>query len=87
MVNWEVHEIGMSLLEVVTMPGNFSSIAGEFIISSIPRHCDKLVKNLYHNGHPDLIPAVRYDGNCESASIPWTTFCLLASGRDGPSCP
>ena len=62
-VNGQLHENGMLLLEAVTMPANFSSIVGEFIISSIPRHCVKLVKNLYHNGHPDLIPAGRYEGN------------------------
>lgn len=62
-VNGQLHDSGMLLLETITMPANFSSIVGEFIISSAPRHCDKLVKNLYHNGHPDLLPAGRYEGD------------------------
>ena len=62
-VNGQLHGSGMSLLEAVTMPANFSSIVGEFIISSVPRHCNKLAKNLYHNGHPDLVPAGLYEGN------------------------
>ncbi len=39
------------------MPANFSSIVGEFMNSGIPKHCPTLVKNQYHNGHPDLLPA------------------------------
>ena len=62
-INSQLHASGLSLLESTTMPANFSSIVGEFIISSVPRYCDKLAKNLYHNGHPDLLPAGRYEGN------------------------
>lgn len=43
-------------LESMLMPANFSSIVGEFMISTIPKYCTTLVKNRYHNGHPDLIP-------------------------------
>ncbi|MEH2255871.1 hypothetical protein [Nostoc sp.] len=39
------------------MPANFSSMVGEFMISNIPKYCSNLVKNQYHNGHPDLILA------------------------------
>jgi hypothetical protein len=28
--------------------------------ASIPKYCPTLVKNLYHNGHPDLIPARKF---------------------------
>ena len=45
------------------MPANFSSIVGEFIISSIPKHCPAIAKNQYHNGHPDLIPTGRFSDN------------------------
>jgi len=38
------------------MPAGFSSIVGEFMNLTIPRYCANLVKNKYHNGHPDLIP-------------------------------
>lgn len=44
-------------LETMLMPANFSSIVGEFMGAAIPKHCKAVVKNTYHNGHPDLIPA------------------------------
>lgn len=44
-------------LESFLMPANFSSMVGEFMNAAIPKYCTKLVKNTYHNGHPDLIPA------------------------------
>jgi hypothetical protein len=31
--------------------------------SSIPKYCPTLVKNLYHNGHPDLVPKGFYPGD------------------------
>ena len=46
--------------EAMLMPANFSSMVGEFMISSVPKYCSGLVKNAYHNGHPDLIPAERF---------------------------
>lgn len=46
----------MQRLESFLMPANFSSIVGEFMNMSIPKYCSELVKNQYHNGHPDLIP-------------------------------
>lgn len=48
-------------LESFLMPANFSSIVGEFMTATIPKHCRTLVKNNYHNGHPDLIPAGIYE--------------------------
>jgi hypothetical protein len=45
------------------MPANFSSIVGEFMNITIPKYCSTLVKNQYHNGHPDLIPAEIYPNN------------------------
>ncbi|MGH3089864.1 MAG: hypothetical protein ACRDSJ_21500 [Rubrobacteraceae bacterium] len=50
-------------LESMLMPANFSSMVGEFMNSGIPKHCSTLVKNRYHNGHPDLIPAGRFPDN------------------------
>lgn len=38
------------------MPANFSSLVGEFVNIAIPKYCPSMVKNRYHNGHPDLIP-------------------------------
>ncbi len=42
------------------MPANFSSSVGEFMIVRMAEHCADLVKNTYHNGHPDLVPAGVY---------------------------
>ena len=47
-------------LEDMLMPANFSSIVGEFMASSIPKYCKTIVKNRYHNGHPDMLPAGKY---------------------------
>lgn len=52
-------------LEAMLMPANFSSMVGEFMNSGIPKHCPGLVKNRYHNGHPDLLPAGRYPGDAK----------------------
>lgn len=56
-VNQQLHSRGVVRLESFLMPANFSSIVGEFMNISIPKHCSGLVKNRYHNGHPDLIPS------------------------------
>jgi hypothetical protein len=55
-INEKLDSAKISPLETFLMPANFSSIVGEFIIARIPQYCNYLVKNKYHNGHPDLIP-------------------------------
>jgi hypothetical protein len=62
-VNQQLREKGISRLEAMIMPANFSSIVGEFIAMTLPQYCTTLVRNRYHNGHPDLIPADRFAGN------------------------
>jgi hypothetical protein len=52
---------GMTRFEEMLMPANFSSMVGEFVASSIPKYCQTVVKNNYHNGHPDLLPAGKYE--------------------------
>ena len=47
-------------LETFLMPAGFSSLVGEFMNVRIPVYCETLVKNKYHNGHPDLIPAGKF---------------------------
>ncbi len=47
-------------LESLLMPANFSSMVGEFTAAGIAKYCPTLVKNQYHNGHPDLIPADQF---------------------------
>lgn len=60
MVNVRLHESGTQRFESMLMPANFSSIVGEFMSAGIPKHCAGLVKNNYHNGHPDMLPAGRF---------------------------
>jgi hypothetical protein len=54
-INKELINNDMPILEKMLMQANFSSIVGEFMNTSIPKYCKNLVKNKYHNGHPDLI--------------------------------
>ncbi|MEW5858399.1 MAG: hypothetical protein AB1861_13610 [Cyanobacteriota bacterium] len=56
-INQQLHTKGLERFESMLMPANFSSLVGEFMITTIPKYCSSLVKNQYHNGHPDLIPA------------------------------
>ena len=56
-LNVQLNGRGIERLESMLMPANFSSMVGEFMISNLPKFCPSLVKNRYHNGHPDLIPA------------------------------
>ncbi len=62
-INEQLNTRDNERLESMLRPANFSSVVGEFMNSGIPKHCPTLVKNLYHNGHPDLIPAGRYGGD------------------------
>jgi hypothetical protein len=59
-INIQLHTRAIERLEMMLMPANFSSIVGEFMSSSIPKHCPTVVKNQYHNGHPDMIPKGRF---------------------------
>lgn len=51
---------GMNTLENTVMQANFSSMIGEFICARLPKHCKTVVRNRYHNGHPDILPAGKY---------------------------
>lgn len=55
-INKQLRTRGVERLESMLMPANFSSIVGEFMSSRIPKSCRSIVRNTYHNGHPDLIP-------------------------------
>jgi hypothetical protein len=63
LINVQLHSKQMLRLESILMPANFSSMVGEFIMAAIPKQCVGLVRNGYHNGHPDLIPAGMFPGN------------------------
>ena len=60
LINQSLHSKNIERLESMLMQANFSSMVGEFMNSAIPKYCKTLVKNRYHNGHPDLIPAGRF---------------------------
>jgi hypothetical protein len=55
-VNEALASKSIQRLESFLMPANFSSMVGEFMGAAIPKYCSTIVKNKYHNGHPDLIP-------------------------------
>jgi hypothetical protein len=59
-VDTELHAKGMASLENTMMQANFSSLVGEMMGARIPKYCATVVKNRYHNGHPDVLPAGRY---------------------------
>ncbi|MCL4507832.1 MAG: hypothetical protein M1434_11270 [Chloroflexi bacterium] len=55
-INQQLSTKSIMRIESMLMPANFSSIVGEFMSSTLPKYCASIVKNRYHNGHPDLIP-------------------------------
>ncbi len=63
LINQQLEIKGIGRLETLLMPANFSSIVGEFVAASLPKYCTTLVKNHYHNGHPDLIPSNKFAEN------------------------
>lgn len=62
-VNTQLYSKGISRLETMLMPANFSSMVSEFMGSAVPKYCKTVVKNTYHNGHPDLIPSGQFPDN------------------------
>lgn len=62
-VNTQLRTKQIQRLESFLMPANFSSMVGEFMAAAIPKYCKSIIKNRYHNGHPDLLPKGRYPGD------------------------
>jgi hypothetical protein len=62
-INNQLYSHNLARLEMMLMPANFSSLVGEFMHQAITKHCPTLVKNQFHNGHPDLIPIATYENN------------------------
>ena len=62
-VNQQLATRKIPRLESFLMPANISSMVGEFMTAAIPKYCTSLVKNCYHNGHPDMVPKGRFPGN------------------------
>jgi hypothetical protein len=63
LVNQQLHTKQLPRLESMLMPANFSSVVGEFMGANIPKYCPTLAKNVYHNGHPDLLPKGKFPNN------------------------
>jgi hypothetical protein len=59
-LNQQLHTRQLPRLESFLMPANFSSMVGEFMSATIPKYCQTLAKNTYHNGHPDLVPKGKF---------------------------
>lgn len=59
-INEQLRSREIPRLESFLMPANFSSLVGEFMNITIPKYCPGVVKNNYHNGHPDLIPKGKF---------------------------
>lgn len=62
-INTQLNSKKIERLESFLMPANFSSMVGEFMAAAIPKHCKTVVRNKYHNGHPDLLPAGKCVGD------------------------
>lgn len=62
-INAQLYTKKIERLESFLMPANFSSIVGEFMAAAIPKHCKTVIRNKYHNGHPDMVPAGHYPGD------------------------
>ena len=62
-INIQLNSRKIPRLESFLMPANFSSIVGEFASATIPKYCRTIVKNNYHNGHPDMVPCGVYQGD------------------------
>lgn len=62
-INQQLYTKKMDRLESMLMPANFSSMVGEFMAANIPTFSKGVVKNQYHNGHPDLIPTGCFPNN------------------------
>lgn len=60
LIDSQLHSKGMDTLEGVMQQASFSNLVSEMMVAGIPKHCPTVVKNRYHNGHPDMLPAGKY---------------------------
>ena len=60
LIDFQLRAQQMARFEDILMAANFSSLVGEFMSRTIPKHCKTVVKNNHHNGHPDILPAGKY---------------------------
>jgi hypothetical protein len=62
-INQQLHTKRIPRLESILMPANFSGMVGEFMTVAIPKYCHSIIKNRYHNGHPDMLPKGKFPGD------------------------
>jgi hypothetical protein len=60
LIDTQLQHKEMGTLENVMQQASFSNLVSEMMCAGIPKHCPTVVKNRYHNGHPDLLPAGKY---------------------------
>jgi len=90
-INQNLNTRGFMRLEAFLMPANFSSIVGEFMSAALPKHCATIVKNAYHNGHPDLLPKSKFPkDSCqhgtEGIEIKGSRYMKAWQGHNAESC-
>jgi hypothetical protein len=90
-LNTQLHAKGINRLETMLMSANFSSMVGEFMHAAIAKNCPTLVKNQYHNGHPDLIPAGRFPNDAvqyaeEGIEIKASRYDKAWQGHNAEAC-
>jgi hypothetical protein len=61
--NVQLNREKIERLEAMLAPANFSGMVGDFMAVTIPRFSPGIVRNMYHNGHPDMLPAGRFEDN------------------------
>lgn len=62
-IDYALHENGIRRLATLMQSANFSTMCSEFMHLALAKHTTNLVKNRYHNGHPDLIPKGMFADN------------------------
>ena len=79
-INRQLNTKRIPRFESFLMPANFSSMVGEFMTAAIPKYCRSIVKNKYHNGHPDMLPKGEYPGD---SALHATTGIEIKASRHG----
>lgn len=62
-VNSGLNGAGMKSIENISSSAGFSGMISDFMAQALTDVCPGLHKNLYHNGHPDLIPIDMFTNN------------------------
>lgn len=62
-VNTMFADKGLPRLEEVLRPANMSGTISDMMTASMANHSRVLCQNNYHNGHPDLLVAGRYEND------------------------